>query len=361
MTTAVVCIICIAMIVVGCMTLSQGILTSADTTALSSQQLSIREGEMMRTRLTGISANLSAANTLQTVLENSGQTKLSSFDKWDFIVQYYDAIDNYYVNWLPYHEGALGNNQWQKTGLYFNGQPEAFEPGILNPEEQLDIEAVLSPAAGYRAITITVSTPNGIAPTLVCGPPVLTAHTETVSPGDTDFYMLKGWTPANGPAVTETTYGISENETGRWLLHNAADEPRNATHLYPLSGINKIVPANWTVDYHGRADGWAAGSVTNACVSIDISIRKADGSIREVLDTDVAQAVFTSSNNWIDISASYSFPGYTVVNDTDYLEIDFYGNSENEGPIGTSYLSLRIDDSSLPESSQTQITGLGWS
>jgi hypothetical protein len=361
MMTTVVCIICIAMIVVGCMTLSQGILTSADTAALSAQQLSIREGEMMRTRLTGISANLSASNTLRALIENSGQTKLSNFDKWDFIVQYYDADDNYYVNWLPYHTGALGNNQWHETGLYYNGHPEAFEPAILNPEEQMGLEAILSPAAGYRAITITVSTLNGVTPTLVCGPPVLTAHAETVNPGGANFYMLKGWTPANGAAVTETTYSISGNETGRWLLHNSADASRNAAHLYPLSGINKIASATWTVNYRGRADGWASGSESNAFFSIDIIIRKADGSIRTALETDVAQAYFTSSNNWIDISASYSFPGYTVVNDTDYLEIDFYGNSANGGPIGTSYLSLMIDDGSLPETSHTRIEGLGWS
>jgi hypothetical protein len=361
MTAAVVCIICIAMIVVGCMTLSQGILTSADTAALSAQQLSIREGEMMRTRLTGVSAGLPAANSLQAVIENSGQTRLASFDKWDFIVQYYDAADNYYVNWLPYHAGALGNNQWQETGLYFNGKAEVFEPQILNPEEQLDLEAVLNPAAGYRAINITVSTPNGIAPTLVCGPPVLTAHAETVAPGGSNFYMLKGWTPADSAVVTETTAGISDNETGRWLLCNSSDATRNAAHLFPLSGINKITAAAWTINYHGRADGWVSGSLANAFLSVDIVIRKADGSIRTDLATDVAQAYFTSSNSWIDISASYNFPGYTVVNDTDYLEIDFYGNSENDGPVGTSYLSLMVDDGSVPVSSQTRITGLGWS
>ncbi len=177
MTTAVVCIICIAMIVVGGMTLSQGVLTSADTAALSAQQLSIREGNMMRTRLTGISASLPAANTLNAVIENSGQTRLASFDKWDCIVQYYDAADNYYVNWLPYHAGALGNNQWQKTGLNFRGQPESFEPEILNHGEQMDVRAILNPAPGYRAINVTLATPNGIAPTLVCGPPAMLKFT----------------------------------------------------------------------------------------------------------------------------------------------------------------------------------------
>ena len=360
MTTTVVCIICIAMILVGCMTLSQGVLTSADTAALSAQQLSIREGEMMRTRLTGVSANLSAGNTLQAVIENSGQTRLASFGKWDFIVQYYDTADNYYINWLPYHEGALGNNQWQETGLYFNGQPEGFEPEILNPEEQLYLKAILNPAAGYRAINITVATANGIAPTVVCGPPVLTAHADTLSPGGANYFMLKGWTPADGGGLTETTDAISGNQTGRWLLHNSADASQNATHLFPLSGINKIAAAAWTVNYRGRADGWSAGSMANAFLSIDIIIRKADGTIREILDTDIAQAYFSSTDNWTNISASYSFPGYTVADDTDYLEIDFYGNSENGGPAGTSYISLTIDDGALAESEQTRIEGLGW-
>lgn len=361
MTTAVVCIICIALIVVGCMTISQGILTSADTAAMSAQQLSVRQGDLMRTRLTGVSATLSSSSTLQAVIENSGQTRLASFDKWDCIVQYYDGGDNYYVKWLPYQTGALDSNQWQTTGISFNGHPEAFEPGILNPQEQLGITAILSPAAGYRAIDITLATPNGVTPTLVCGPPVLTAHTETVSPGGSNYYMLKGWSPADGAAVTETTDRISGNATGRWLLHNSADASVSATHLFPLSGVNQITAANWTVSYRGRADGWASGSLANAFLSIDIIVRQADGSVRAAVATDVAQAGFTSSDNWTDISAAYSFPGYAVVDQTDYLEIDYYGNSESEGPDGASYLRLMVDDGSLPVSSQTRIQGITWS
>ena len=360
MTTTVVCIVCVAMVVVGCMTLSQGILTSADAAALSAQQLSVREGEMMRTRLTGIGSALSAGNALQAIIKNSGQTRLSSYDKWDFIVQYYDAADNYYVNWLPYHSGELSDNQWKDAGIYYNSQPEAFEPGILNPQEQINLEALLNPAAGYRAITITISTSNGVAPTLVCGPPTLTTHAENVSPGGTTYYMLKGWTSADGPAVTATTDSISGNVTGRWLLHDSEDAGQSASHLFPLSGINRISAATWTLNYRGRADGWASGTETNACLSIDVIIRKADGTIREVLDTDAGQGYFTTSNNWTDIPASYNFPGYVVTDDTDYLEIDYYGNSENSGPVGTSYIRLMIDDNSLSEASQTRIAGLVW-
>src|SRR3990172_8614535 len=152
MATIVVSIIVIAMVILGAMTLSQGLLTSADTAALSVQELSVREGEMSRTRLTNDSTVLPSHDTLQVTLDNSGQTRLASYDKWDFIVQYYDYDDNYYVKWLPYNGGVPGNNEWQETGLYLNGQPEAFEPGILNPQEEVTLEARLDPPAGYRAI-----------------------------------------------------------------------------------------------------------------------------------------------------------------------------------------------------------------
>ena len=361
MATAIVSIICIAMIVVGGMSLSQGILTSADSAAISVQEISVREGEIMRTNLTGVSSSIPSSNTLLATIENSGQTKLASYNKWDFIVQYYDANDNYYVTWLPYNQGVLSNNQWQETGITLNGQPEVFEPDILNPEEQISLEARLNPSVGYRAVVMTVAAPNGIAPTIVCGPPTLTAHTENITLAGTNYYMLKGWTPANGTAVTETTSGIAFRQTGRWLLYNSADVSRTAMHLYPLSNINAISASTWTVRYRGRADGWTFGSYANARLNVDILIRRADGTIRQTIASQVASATFTSASAWINISANYNFPGYTVVDDTDYLEVDFYGVSTGTGPNGTSYIRLRVDDNTLPESSQTRITGLTWS
>jgi hypothetical protein len=200
--------------------------------------------------------------------------------------------------------------------------PEAFEPNIFNPGEQLNLEARLNPAAGYRAIKITTVTPNGITLIIVCGPPTLTAHSETITLAGTNYYMFRGWTPANGSAITETTYGIGSRVTGRWLLHNSISPSRYARHLFPLSNINMISASTWTVYYRGRADGWASGTVGNASLNIDIIIRRADGTIRQTIASDVAEAVFTSRNNWINISATYNFPGYTVVDETDYLEID---------------------------------------
>ena len=362
MATIVVSIICIAMIILGGMTLSQGLLTSADTAALSFDDLSVREGEMMRTDLTGVTASLPSSDTLQAEFDNSGQIKLANFEKWDFIVNYYDSTDNFTASWLDYTETSPGDNEWDITGFYLDGSAEAFEPGIMNPEEEIELEAILDPEAGFRAITMTLVTPNGIAESLVCGPPTLTAHSETWFLDD-DYYTLKGWTPADGTAVTETTDTIYRYDTGRWELLNPLDDTMPARHLFPLSQVNQINASTWTGYYRGQADGrWWGGGSGNPSLNIDVIIRQADGTVREVIDTIEANANLTDYYDWETVSATYNFPGYTVVDDTDYLEIAYYGQSTGWGPSSqTSYILLRVDDNGLSESNQTRVTGLSWS
>ena len=163
METAIVSLICIALVVFGGMTMSQGFLTSVDSTSSGLEEIGQREEQIMRTELSSNSANMSAANILQVSLENTGQTKLTNFDKWDFIVQYYTDGGAYQVRWLPYTEGTLGVNEWEKTGIYLDGGDEAFEPDILNPGEEIRIRAMLSPPVGDNTTNLAViSTPNGI-------------------------------------------------------------------------------------------------------------------------------------------------------------------------------------------------------
>ena len=113
METAVVSLICIALIVFGGMTMSQGFLSSADAAGSSMEEISVRDGEIMRTGLAAVIAErVSWADLLRVRLENSGQTKLASFSKWDFITEYYDGSSTYNVRWLPYTSLPLDNNEW---------------------------------------------------------------------------------------------------------------------------------------------------------------------------------------------------------------------------------------------------------
>jgi hypothetical protein len=145
------------------MTLSQGMLTSADIAATSVQEISVREGEIMRTDLEVFrAAELSWAGLLRVTVKNTGQTKLYDFDKWDFIVRYTDSSGVNHAEWLPYTSGVLGNNQWQKVRIGLNGPVEFFEPGILNPEEELVILAKLNPLPGSATTAdVTVAALNG--------------------------------------------------------------------------------------------------------------------------------------------------------------------------------------------------------
>ena len=166
METVIVSIICIALLVIGGMTMSQGFLSSVDTTTLGLETVSERDEGIMRTDLSTLSATLPATNRVEVALRNSGQTKLSDFARWDVIVQYYDSGGTYYVKWLPYIEGTPGDNEWRKKGIYLNSEnltAEVFEPGILNPGEELVIEAKLNPPVGVGTTNLVVtSTPSGI-------------------------------------------------------------------------------------------------------------------------------------------------------------------------------------------------------
>jgi hypothetical protein len=168
METAIVSLVCIALIVFGGMTMSRGFMTSVDSTAQALESMGQRSEKIMRTELTPTYAATQTSGTyLNVYLTNNGQTKVADFSKWDIIVQYYDGSGGYHVTWLPYTSGPLADNQWINNGIYLTGsqggQAEVFDPGILNPGEEIRIRARLSPAVGNGTTDlVTISTPNGV-------------------------------------------------------------------------------------------------------------------------------------------------------------------------------------------------------
>jgi len=166
MEWALVVLICIVLIVFGGMTMAQGFLSSTDSAALSMEDITVTKGERMRTEVSLIDGRQIGAGLVEVALGNTGQMKLASFSKWDVIIQYYDADHNYYTKWLRYTEGTPSDNEWHKIGIYLDAgdeTAEVFEPGILNPGEEMKIEAMLNPPPrnGTTVDTI-ISTPNGV-------------------------------------------------------------------------------------------------------------------------------------------------------------------------------------------------------
>lgn len=364
METAIVSLICVALIVFGGMTMSQGFLSSADTAGSSIEEIGMRDGEIMRTELTTVIAErVSWADILRVRLENSGQVKLASFSKWDFITEYYDGSSIYNVRWLPYNSESPGNNEWERIGIYINGKTEVFEPAIFNPGEEMVIGARLSPAAeDDTTANIIISSPNGVneSVSFPVGPgyPLLVPHSEDRTLASTDYYYLKEGIRSDGTAITMTTDIIAKHDIGRWMLHNEADDSRPARHVYSLAGIEEIPASTWTVYYRCRGWGFTDIKDDDANFDIDILIRQANGSIRTTIATDEADAYLTKwdpEDTWLTRSGTYDFPGYTVVDPTDYLEVVFYAQTDRSGPGDPGYLQLRIDDDTLADEDQTRI------
>jgi len=163
METAIVSIICIALIAFGRMTMSRGFISSFDSGATGIEAAGQRNETIMRTEIIPLNANLPRNDTLEITVENSGQTRLADYDKWDIIIQYYDSTGEYHVSWLPFTEETPDDNEWEIAWLRINNADEIFEPGVLNPGEQMLIRAKLNPPVGDNTTNMAViATPSGI-------------------------------------------------------------------------------------------------------------------------------------------------------------------------------------------------------
>ncbi|MFP3984993.1 MAG: hypothetical protein ACLFU9_03370 [Candidatus Bathyarchaeia archaeon] len=88
---------------------------------------------------------------------------------------------------------------------------------------------------------------------------------------------------------------------------------------------------------------------------VDVLIRKFDGSVRQTIATNVADSgVLTETEQTF--STPFTWLGYTVVDQTDYLEIAYYCHVITANPDETAY--LRIDDNTLAEVEQTRVANV---
>jgi len=167
----------------------------------------------------------------------------------------------------------------------------------------------------------------------------LYAHAETTTIGGGNYYLHK-LSSADGPA---TTLSQSAATTGRKLM---------GRWVYPLSGIVSIPASTWTVTYRAMRSSSAFSVVAHG--DIDILIRKSDNAIRTTLATDVANSpTITVSNTWQTLIGTYGWPGYSVVDQTDYFEVVYYIHVTTSQ--SSKSVRLLVDDSTLPLADQTKV------
>ncbi|MDO8634974.1 MAG: DUF2341 domain-containing protein, partial [Dehalococcoidia bacterium] len=360
---AVVTLVLMSLIIFGGMSLGHANLNRSDAIAQSFKQMASTNAEIARTQFNVVDASWEPwADMLRLRLENSGQTSLARFNKWDMIVGYDDAGGIHHETLLPFTDPPMDDNEWQNVGIYFDRQTEVFGPGMLDPSEEIVIGARLSPAPGPNStVSVTTSTPNGVRNStsfpVGTGNAVLTPHSENWTIGSSSYYHLKDGALADGTGTIMITDAIGLGQTGRWLLHNQSDVSRFSQYAFSLAGIQQIPAAKWTAYYRARTSGsWNPGT---ASVSMNIIIKEWDGTVRQTIASNVAQAFISDFSQWQTISADYYFPGYTVIADTDYLEIDFYAASSFGGPLDTGYISLDVDNISFSYVNGTVVNDTG--
>ena len=224
MATIIVTLLCLVLVVAGGAMLSQGILSTADAAASGVNAISTREADITRSAVSDITVeSVTFDNALRVRVRNTGLDKLANYAYWDVIVHYTDAGGTSHAVWLPYTANATpGDNEWTVADIWQNGPNEYFDPGLLNPQEDLVIWAPLNPApAASSSLDVTVIADTGADSTMTVTTPasgMFVPHAETFSITGTDYFYLLGGVTADGPAITETTGTIARRQHARQFL-----------------------------------------------------------------------------------------------------------------------------------------------
>ena len=92
----------------------------------------------------------------------------------------------------------------------------------------------------------------------------------------------------------------------------------------------------------------------DAHADINVLIRQADGAVRATLATNAANSGNITGTDWQTYTATFAFAGYTVVDQTDYLEIDLFAEATSNASEETLSVDFRFDDPTLTTLDQTR-------
>jgi flagellar protein FlaF len=150
--------------------LGRGGFIGMDNVGQSLKVSEVRSLERAATQLTVSNTAIDGLGANVTItLRNDGQTPVREFARMDVVVQYFDEGAVRHDKWIAYTSGGLASDTWT-TGAFTN---DVFEPGILNPGEQMDIVVRLNPVVGAGTTNkVVISTEHGVTlQTLFAGPP----------------------------------------------------------------------------------------------------------------------------------------------------------------------------------------------
>jgi hypothetical protein len=238
-----------------------------------------------------------------------------------------------------------------------------------NPQVRTYIFYLVAPTSGSHSIQVTMS-----ASSTAVGGAVSYSSVNQSNPIQTQNSAANyGSSPSVAVTATgagQAVYGCIGTNLGQGYSitdNNGASDPRwsQTVQKYMGYGDDVLNPSVGTVTLAwqpSKTVGYAccavlinpAASVAVGKIDVNILIRESTGTLRQTLISGVAPSgsLTTSAST---LSGTYNFPAYTVVSQTDYLEIDYYVSSSTQDNTNA---YLMIDNSGLTLSQQTSVGNL---
>jgi len=186
--------------------------------------------------------------------------------------------------------------------------------------------------------TSTIYTNNTSAKVNITALQTLYAHQELTIIGGLNYSFLKLNSADSAGETRSAETGTTERKwMGQWV--------------YQLTGVSSIPASTWTFYYRVNK----THSAIEAHCDVNIQIRMSNGTVRQTIATDVANSGAITLS-YSTLSGTYSWADYTVVDETDYLEVDYY--IEVTSKRNNEYVNLRVDDSTLAEANQTRVADI---
>lgn len=149
-----------AILLLGATLVARSSIMTYDRLGQQIKAIEARTGDQARTELTVTDVAVDGPrDTLTVQIRNDGQTGVSAWQALDVIVSYHTGPSTRVTSWFAYAEAGPLDGEWTVDSI----QPDAFEPGILNPGETATLTVELSPAAAAgQTHQFILTTDNGI-------------------------------------------------------------------------------------------------------------------------------------------------------------------------------------------------------
>ena len=137
--------------------------TSMNSAEKISDSLKSMDSQSSSIQLTAIDASFIAVqdNLIAISVTNIGQTNIIDFNQWDVLIQAQNGTSSRLTGAASLQPAS---NQWAVERIcLLNGNPEIFDPNILNPDEMIVL--FLNPGTPLKpgeAARITIATTNGV-------------------------------------------------------------------------------------------------------------------------------------------------------------------------------------------------------